>query len=74
MTAELDGARGAHFVQSLERGLAVIRAFGADTPSLTLSEVARSRLSLACRRCSSAACMFGWSGAALVLSAAASTW
>ena len=42
MTAELDGARGAHFVQSLERGLAVIRAFGADTPSLTLSEVARA--------------------------------
>ena len=34
--------RAAHFVQSLERGLAVIRAFGADTPSLTLSEVARS--------------------------------
>ena len=42
MTAELDGARGAHFVQSLERGLAVIRAFGADAPSLTLSEVARA--------------------------------
>ena len=42
MTAELDGSRGAHFVQSLERGLAVIRAFGADTPSLTLSEVARA--------------------------------
>jgi IclR family pca regulon transcriptional regulator len=31
-----------HFVQSLERGLAVIRAFGADTPALTLSDVARS--------------------------------
>ena len=29
-------------MQSLERGLAVIRAFGADTPSLTLSEVARA--------------------------------
>jgi IclR family transcriptional regulator, pca regulon regulatory protein len=29
------------FVQSLERGLAVIRAFGAERPSLTLSEVAR---------------------------------
>lgn len=29
------------FVQSLARGLAVIRAFGADHPSLTLSEVAR---------------------------------
>ena len=39
---ELDGGRAAHFVQSLERGLAVIRAFGADTPSLTLSEVARA--------------------------------
>jgi IclR family pca regulon transcriptional regulator len=32
---------GVHFVQSLERGLAVIRAFGADRPQLTLSEVAR---------------------------------
>jgi len=32
--------RGADFVQSLERGLAVIRAFGADHPQLTLSEVA----------------------------------
>jgi IclR family pca regulon transcriptional regulator len=30
------------FVQSLERGLAVIRAFGPDHPQLTLSEVARS--------------------------------
>jgi IclR family transcriptional regulator, pca regulon regulatory protein len=30
------------FVQSLERGLAVIRAFDADHPSLTLSEVATS--------------------------------
>jgi IclR family transcriptional regulator, pca regulon regulatory protein len=29
------------FVQSLERGLAVIRAFDADHPELTLSEVAR---------------------------------
>jgi IclR family pca regulon transcriptional regulator len=38
----LDGGRAAHFVQSLERGLAVIRAFGADTPSLTLSDVARA--------------------------------
>jgi IclR family pca regulon transcriptional regulator len=35
------GPRGAHFVQSLERGLAVIRAFSAETPELTLSEVAR---------------------------------
>jgi IclR family pca regulon transcriptional regulator len=32
---------GVHFVQSLERGLAVIRAFGADRPQLTLTEVAR---------------------------------
>jgi IclR family transcriptional regulator, pca regulon regulatory protein len=38
----LESGRAAHFVQSLERGLAVIRAFGADTPSLTLSEVARA--------------------------------
>ena len=30
------------FVQSLERGLAVIRAFGPETPQLTLSEVARA--------------------------------
>jgi IclR family transcriptional regulator, pca regulon regulatory protein len=34
-------ARGAHHVQSLDRGLAVIRAFGAGTPELTLSDVAR---------------------------------
>jgi IclR family pca regulon transcriptional regulator len=34
-------ARGEHFVQSLERGLAVIRAFGAEEPELTLSDVAR---------------------------------
>jgi IclR family pca regulon transcriptional regulator len=32
--------RGLHFVQSLERGLTVIRAFGEDHPELTLSEVA----------------------------------
>jgi IclR family pca regulon transcriptional regulator len=36
-----DEAREAHFVQSLERGLAVIRAFDAQRPELTLSEVAR---------------------------------
>lgn len=30
------------FVQSLDRGLAVIRAFNADNPELTLSEVARA--------------------------------
>lgn len=34
-------ARNADFVQSLERGLAVIRAFGPDRTHLTLSEVAR---------------------------------
>jgi IclR family pca regulon transcriptional regulator len=36
-----DAERGAHFVQSLDRGLTVIRAFSADAPALTLSEVAR---------------------------------
>lgn len=35
-------AREPHFVRSLERGLAVIRAFDADNPELTLSQVARS--------------------------------
>jgi IclR family pca regulon transcriptional regulator len=35
------GSRQAHFVQSLERGLSVIRAFSAERPELTLSEVAR---------------------------------
>jgi IclR family pca regulon transcriptional regulator len=34
--------RGAHHVQSLERGLAVIKAFDAGSPELTLSDVARS--------------------------------
>jgi IclR family transcriptional regulator, pca regulon regulatory protein len=33
-------AREPHFVRSLERGLAVIRAFGADRPEMTLSQVA----------------------------------
>lgn len=33
--------RAPHFVQSLDRGLAVIRAFDGDAPELTLSEVAR---------------------------------
>jgi IclR family pca regulon transcriptional regulator len=32
--------RQSYFVQSLERGLSVIRAFGEDRPELTLSEVA----------------------------------
>jgi len=34
--------RGAHHVQSLERGLAVIKAFRADAAELTLSDVARA--------------------------------
>jgi IclR family pca regulon transcriptional regulator len=33
--------RGDYFVQSLERGLAVIKAFSADEPELTLSDIAR---------------------------------
>jgi IclR family transcriptional regulator, pca regulon regulatory protein len=37
-----DAAREPHFVRSLERGLAVVRAFDADHPSLTLSDVARA--------------------------------
>ena len=42
MTGALDeSAREPHFVQSLERGLAVIRAFDAHHRELTLSEVAR---------------------------------
>ncbi|MFF6779439.1 IclR family transcriptional regulator C-terminal domain-containing protein [Streptomyces sp. NPDC012510] len=36
------GARAPHFVRSFERGLAVIRAFDAERPALTLSEVARA--------------------------------
>ncbi|MFE0025331.1 IclR family transcriptional regulator C-terminal domain-containing protein [Amycolatopsis sp. NPDC059021] len=39
---ETDAGRGAHHVQSLERGLAVIKAFHADAVELTLSDVARS--------------------------------
>jgi IclR family transcriptional regulator, pca regulon regulatory protein len=35
-------ARETDFVQSFQRGLAVIRAFDADHPALTLSEVARA--------------------------------
>ena len=34
--------RSRDFVQSLERGLAVIRAFNADRPSLTVSEIAQT--------------------------------
>ncbi|HEV7978231.1 IclR family transcriptional regulator domain-containing protein [Amycolatopsis sp.] len=41
MTDEV-AERGAHHVQSLERGLAVIKAFHTDAPELTLSDVARS--------------------------------
>lgn len=37
----MDGTRAAHHVQSLERGLGVIRAFSATAPELTLSDVAR---------------------------------
>lgn len=33
---------GSDFVQSLERGLAVIQAFSATSPRLTLSDVARA--------------------------------
>jgi IclR family pca regulon transcriptional regulator len=39
--ASVDPRRAGHFVQSLERGLAVIRAFSAERPELTLSDVAR---------------------------------
>ena len=35
-------ARSSEFVQSLERGLAVIRAFDSEHPDLTLSDVARA--------------------------------
>jgi IclR family transcriptional regulator, pca regulon regulatory protein len=41
-TARVDHGIGTDFVQSLERGLAVIRAFDAEHPELTLSEVARA--------------------------------
>lgn len=41
MSVREEAARSPEFVQSLERGLAVIRAFDADHPQLTLSEVAR---------------------------------
>lgn len=42
MSTVAAAGRGPDFVQSLERGLAVIRAFDADSPSLTLSDVARA--------------------------------
>jgi IclR family pca regulon transcriptional regulator len=41
MAAGPTAPRDGEFVQSLDRGLAVIRAFDADHPELTLSEVAR---------------------------------
>ena len=40
--SEGEDARAPHFVQSLERGLAVIRAFDEHNVELTLSDVARS--------------------------------
>jgi IclR family transcriptional regulator, pca regulon regulatory protein len=40
-TVQDAGTRSGEFVQSLERGLAVIRAFGTDRARMTLSEVAR---------------------------------
>jgi len=40
-TVDDDAPRSNSFLQGLERGLAVIRAFSAESPSLTLSEVAR---------------------------------
>lgn len=40
--AKAADARDAGFVQSLQRGLAVIRAFDAEHPDLTLSDVARA--------------------------------
>src|ERR1700724_2782413 len=42
MTVNQDRGHDGDFVQSLERGLSVIRAFDADHPKLTLSEVAAS--------------------------------
>ena len=41
MDSEEQAERGAHHVQSLERGLAVIKAFSAEAPHRTLSDVAR---------------------------------
>lgn len=39
--SETIATRPDYFVQSLERGLSVVRAFSADAPELTLSDVAR---------------------------------
>jgi len=41
MAATASAPRNSEFVQSLERGLAVIRAFDNEHPDLTLSDVAR---------------------------------
>ncbi|GAA3584197.1 IclR family transcriptional regulator C-terminal domain-containing protein [Amycolatopsis ultiminotia] len=41
MESDDPAEHGAHHVQSLKRGLAVIKAFSAESPHLTLSEVAR---------------------------------
>ena len=38
----MEDQRASHFVQSLERGLSVITAFGPTTPELSLSDVARA--------------------------------
>jgi IclR family transcriptional regulator, pca regulon regulatory protein len=42
VSAEPDRPRNSDFVQSLDRGLAVIKAFGPDRERLSLSEVARA--------------------------------
>lgn len=42
MSDEVPATRSSEFVQSLERGLAVIRAFDGEHPDLTLSDVARA--------------------------------
>ncbi|HTI20838.1 MAG TPA: IclR family transcriptional regulator C-terminal domain-containing protein [Kutzneria sp.] len=42
VAVQVDTGRGTAFVQSLERGLAVIRAFDAEHAELTLSDVARA--------------------------------
>ena len=49
--AETAGGDSSEFVQSLERGLSVIRAFDAEHPKLSLSEVAAiTKLSRAAAR------------------------
>ncbi|MCU1515011.1 MAG: IclR family transcriptional regulator [Microbacteriaceae bacterium] len=41
MTSQAEESQSAQFVQSLARGLAVIRSFDAENPEMTLSDVAR---------------------------------